>query len=403
MPLSSSTPRYAIGEALITTTLIQVLATAAALAFAPIAMTAARDIGVAPSAIGYQISLIYLAGAFGSAVAGRMIARVGAIGVEKIALLLFACGMLALAVAQVGVVILGSIVIGLGYGIQNPASAEILGAVSPAHRRNVIFSVKQAGVPLGAVLISLALPCMDEAIGWRAALTLLALAPLALTAGLHVLHPGNSQERPVKPLAHRSFLVEQKRVWTNHQWRSLAIICLAFSAAQLSLSVFAGLTLMETGHFTMIAAAAATGLMQLCGATGRIFWGWCSDRTGSGFGVLVIIGLIGTAAMLAMAGLAVMPTAVQIALICLLGFCLSGWNGVAIAEMTRNCDASDTGAIVGAILLYTFLGVIVGPSLFALAYGVFDLYRLVFACASAIMAVGMAAALQSVRRGRLVR
>lgn len=400
MALSLTVRRPAVAEALATTTLIQVLATGAALALAPIAPAVAHDIGVAPSAIGYQISLIYLAGAFGSAWAGGLIARLGAVRVEQIALLLFAMGMMALALANISAVITGSVLIGLGYGIQNPASAQILGAVSPPHRRNVIFSVKQAGVPLGAVLVSIALPHLDLMLGWRAGIGLLALLPLLLAAYLQMAHPHGDQTVRANRRPARSFLAEQRRVWKNRQWRSLALVCLTFSAVQLSLSAFAGLALLETGRFTMLAAAAAAGLMQLCGAVGRIFWGWCSDRSGTGFGILAVIGLIGTVAMVSVAGLSAMPMMVQVALMCVLGFCLSGWNGVAIAEMTRNCEPADAGPIVGAILLYTFIGVIVGPSLFAIAYAVLHIYGLVFACASLAMFTGAAAASLSFWRTR---
>src|SRR5262249_21042328 len=72
-----------------------------------------------------------------------------------------------------------SFLVGIGYGPSAPAGSDVLLRHSPAHRRSLIFSLKQAGVPLGGVLSGLTLPALYAAAGLPIAMVLVALIPLA--------------------------------------------------------------------------------------------------------------------------------------------------------------------------------------------------------------------------------
>jgi len=378
-------------EALATTLLIQLVATATALALTPIAPRAAVEFGVDAHLIGYQISLIYFSGMFASALAGTLILRHGPVRIEQVALACFALGLLGLATAKLWAAVGASLLIGVGYGLQNPASSQILNRISPPARRSMIFSIKQAGVPLGAVAASLGMPLLDELTGWRTGLMICVAAPMLLIVYLG-RHQAAEGHRPADSTSFfAGFVAEQRLVWDRSELRVLSLIGLLYSSAQLSLSAFAVLLLLEKG-WSLLAAAAASGLIQLFGAVGRVFWGVIADRLGSGFTVLALIGLLSGAIMLAIPWLGSVPVLVQLAMLGLLGLCLSGWNGVAMAEMTRYCPASDTGRVIGGALVYTFLGVMLGPSSFAALYGYLGNYGLTFAFASAVMLIGAGAA-----------
>src|SRR3984957_10283375 len=83
-------------------------------------------------------------------------------------LCLVACrlGIVLVASAQLPLVILAGIILGLGYGPVTPASSHILVRQSPAGRRALIFSIKQTGVPLGGVLAGGIVPVLILAVGW---------------------------------------------------------------------------------------------------------------------------------------------------------------------------------------------------------------------------------------------
>ncbi len=67
---------------------------------------------------------------------------------------------------------LGPVAIGAGYGAMTPASSHILGPRTNPGNTSLIMSIKQIGVPLGAVLAGAVMPLLALGYGWRMALTL---------------------------------------------------------------------------------------------------------------------------------------------------------------------------------------------------------------------------------------
>jgi MFS family permease len=124
--------------------------------------------------------------------------------------------------------------------------------------------------------------------------------------------------------------------------------------------------------------------------------------TRSGMAVLTVIGVICTGCMLALAYVAQMPGWVQIAVLCLLGSSISGWNGVAIAEMARHSPAGSAGRMVGAALVYTFIGVVLGPSVYVLIYEAVGDYGVAFAWVSVATAAGICVALRALAYERRI-
>jgi MFS family permease len=349
-------------------TLIQIVATASVLALTAIAPTVAADLGVGAFWIGYQISLIYASGMFSSAVAGTLVQRFGPVRVEQVALSCFFLGFVGIATANVVFIIIASLFIGVGYGLNNPASSEMLGRVTPQSKRNVIFSIKQAGVPLGGILASFAFPFLSRFIDWRYALLIGAAGPvlcMALMALTHSAEPAKSG--PVRSLG-RGFIEEQSIIWKNGRLRTLSGLGFAYSAMQLSLSAFAVVTLVHDGGWQLLAAGSLAAGMQFAGTLGRIFWGALADRIGGGFKTLALLGLLNGIGFAALFWVSDMPPILQMITFVAMGATSIGWNGVLLAEVAHNAPDGRIGAITGGVLVYTFIGVIVGPSSFASLY-----------------------------------
>lgn len=378
--------RKAIRSALATTTTIQVLSTATALVLTGIAPLVARDFGLDAHWVGYQISAIYTSGMFASACAGTLIDRYGPVRIEQLALACYAVALLMLVTANPWIAGAGSLVIGVGYGVQNPASAQILGRVTPPHRRSLIFSIKQAGVPVGGVIASLVYPALAPVIGWRLALALTAIPCAAMIAVLarhadEAHHHGRSTARLVANFRH-----EQRLVWGNVHLRVLALLGMLYSSLQLSISAFT-VSMLVDHHWSLFHAGLVAGAVQGCGAVGRISWGAIGDRIG-GFQVLALIGAIAMGCMITLWRLDALPVPLQIAVLCLFGFCMTGWNGVLLAECTRHCAPQDAGRVIGGALVYTFLGVMIGPAALATVYEACGDYGLTFLTVSWVAGLG---------------
>ena len=74
----------------------------------------------------------------------------------------------------------GAVGLGLCYGSVNPASTHILARVTPERFRPVYFSIKQAGMPMGAALAGLLLPLIVAAYDWRIAMIAIGLVAVVV-------------------------------------------------------------------------------------------------------------------------------------------------------------------------------------------------------------------------------
>ncbi|MBP2551077.1 MFS family permease [Neorhizobium galegae] len=388
-----------LAQTLAAATLIQIVATASVLALTAIAPTVATDLGIGAYWIGYQISLIYTAGMFSSAIAGTLVQRFGPIRIEQAALVCFVIGFAGIATASIPLIVLASLFIGIGYGLNNPAASEMLSRVTPHTKRNLVFSLKQSGVPLGGILASFAFPFLSRFIDWHLALMIGAFAPLLTMGLLSLTHAAE----PVTASASRSLLrgliEEQSAIWRHTRLRALSALGFAYSAMQLSVSAFAVVALVHDAGWSLLSAGTVAAAMQLAGAMGRIFWGVVADRIGGGFVTLSLLGLLGGLGYALLFWLSDLPTAVQVIVFVAMGAVTIGWNGVLLAEVAHNAPEGRVGAITGGVLVYTFIGVIVGPSSFAALYAITGHYGASFLIFSLFGFGGVIVAWQAHRSG----
>jgi predicted MFS family arabinose efflux permease len=93
--------------------------------------------------------------------------RLGGVRALQLSLLVGASSLLLYLVPSIALALLASACVGLSSGTANPAGSEVLQRFTPQAHRNLVFSIKQAGVPLGGIVGGLALPPLIEAMGWR--------------------------------------------------------------------------------------------------------------------------------------------------------------------------------------------------------------------------------------------
>ncbi|WP_075214276.1 MFS transporter [Mongoliimonas terrestris] len=392
--MSEAPPAAGLAGALAIATLVQVVATATALALTAITPLVAADLGIGAHTIGYQVSLIYTSGLVASALAGTFVLRHGPLAIEHLVIATFVVGFLGLAGGTIPSIILGSVAIGIGYGLNNPASSHILNAVTPRHQRNLVYSVKQAGVPVGAVVASLAFPPLAQAIGWRTAFLVAALVPLAVAGALFLRRSTIPFERDRTARFGGGAAEAQRLVWSRPALRTLAILGFLMSAVQLSLSAFTVTMLVHDAGWSLIAAGSVAAAMQVGGALGRVFWGVVADRTGAGFLVLALVGFISGVLGLAAVAIGSYPASVQVAILVVLGTTSIGWNGVLLAETARASPPGLVGPVTGGVLVYIFLGVVVGPASFSALTGVTGSFATAFGVMGALSLAGTAVALR---------
>lgn len=339
-----------------------------------LAPTLAPRIGWPVESVGYLSSMITGASIVALLLGIPLLRRFGSMRNLQVGLALGVLGALLSAVPAPAALVVGSLLIGLSIGPPSSAGMDVLQRFSPPRHRNLLFSVKQAGVPLGGVIAGLLLPWASQTLGIGmavaisaaiGALTLVAVQPLRerVDAGrdaklaLHwqmFLSPANLR----RPLA---VLVAMPAL--RHM--GLAGGCLG--AGQSAWFAFLVTYLVVELHWTLTAAGALFALMQLVSVLGRPLAGFISDRLGDGMRVLrwAVIGSGLTTLALAFCTPA-WPTWSVVGLAVLAGLTVASWNGVQFAEVARLAPRETLNETMTGATLLLLLAYVIGPALFSL-------------------------------------
>lgn len=258
--------------------------------------------------------------------------------------------------------------IGLGYGPSAPAGSDLLMKVVPRHRRATIFSIKQAGVPLGGLAAGLLLPLV-------AVLTGSVLAGLATASVLAILAAvvlgrfrGLDAEAPAAraPTPWRSLLVAPLRLFALVLGRpALAGMTAAGFALGIAQGILMGyypVILSDHAGWSIVSAGLAFAVLQGVGVPGRVLMGWVSDRMGAPVRALSLLCLVSGATMIALAAIGPNSGTVWvIALSALAGLTVVSWNGVFLSGLAEAAPEGRVGEITAAGTFVLFSGYVVAP------------------------------------------
>ena len=393
---SSDNPSIALSKftalpvVVIVSLVVQALASMSAILPSAIAPELAAAHGVPGSLIGIQVSCIYIGAMSTSLIGGTLVRRFGALRCFQLALLLSAIGGAMSAIPLLLVVGVGAFIVGLGYGLTNPPSSHMLMKVTTPKNRNLVFSIKQTGVPLGGVVAGLLGPWVALQFGWQIALISGALVSLALMVAISVFRRHWDADRDASATLLSNPLKDAGVFWKYKGLRWISLSAFTFSAMQVSLTTFTVTMLVSDLSFSLIEAGAVLAVMQAAGITGRVLWGWVADRSRSPSGVLAAITLITIIGALVLVLIdSNTPVLLVYLLLAVLGITAIGWNGVHLAEIARLAPSGLISGATGASMVITYGGVMFGPATMAVMYGFAGSYTLTFALFSVIPLAGL--------------
>ena len=318
----------------------------------------AADTGLPATFVGAWSAGVWAAALLGTLAAPRLLAQASAWRLAQACLLLCMAGIAAVATAHPLGLALGALLVGLGQGLEGPMASHLLAARVAPPKRALWFSVKQAGVQVGAVVASVLLPLLAMRWGWRAAAAVAAAMVLLMTVALAwpARHLGVPRAAvPASPWTGALAVLRQR---PTLRWLALAAAC--FGAVQVVLNgFFVTFAATERGA-SLTQAGAWLGAAQVGGLVGRLLWGWVAGRLGSILPLLLALGIT-MAACTAGLGLAG-PTWW---LLLLFGLSASGWNGIFLAEVAQRVPAAEAGTATAAVLVVMTLGLVGGPLLFS--------------------------------------
>ncbi|MFN4089582.1 MAG: MFS transporter [Alphaproteobacteria bacterium] len=367
--------------ALYGTLAVQTLCTMAAYSISVAAPEIAAELGIPGSTVGYYISMVYGFGMISAIASPGFIHRFGPIRINQYCLLTAMASLLVAAFGgTVALIAFSAFVIGTGYGATAPASSYILARRTPPQVVNLVFAIRQTGVPLGGVLAGVAVPPLLLAFGWQGAL-LIELLPMALLLVLlQLLRREYDRDRepgralfPGGPLRPLRLIVDVPAL------RLLSVVSFVYSGTQLCFGAFMVVYLTERVGFPLVAAGLGLAVYQVAAFAARIVLGWVADRWVAPRILLGAQGVI-MAVMAVVAGLfgAGWPLWAILGVCAVAGATASGFTGLAYAEYARIGGAARAAEVTSVGAFMMFLGVMVMPSLFSLIVGVTGSYAAAF-------------------------
>ena len=367
--------------------LVQAMTAMAVVTVPVLAPEIAAALAVDTAAVGAHQSIAYGGAAALTLVSGSLVLRHGGIRINQASVLLSAAGVGVVLAGSAPAAALGAVLAGMGYGLATPGASHVLARVTPAARRGLVFSIKQSAVPLGGLLAGIAFPPIAERFGWPWAIGLsCALAASAALAIQRLRAPLDTDRNP----AHRVRLGAPgdsvRLVLATPALRPIALVAFSYGAAQLSLFAFLVTCLVEQASVDLVTAGLLFAVMQGAGVAARVAWGWVNDRWLPARPLLAWIGVGIVASTAAAASFSDGWPLAGLAVVCAaLGLTTVGWNGVYLAEVARAMPSGKVGSATGGVLLFTFLGIVVGPSTFGAIVAASGSYAPAFLAVAALV------------------
>lgn len=275
--------------------------------------------------------------------------------------------------ASLPAMVAGAVLIGFGYATSTPASSQILVDHTPRPKWSTLFSLRQAGVPLGGVLAGGLGGWLIAGLGWRPAFAVMCMLCLCLAAPLLFAPSHYNLTRPLKPF--RFGLIFSP---TNLQqpFRALrlgpglvrlAVACTGFSVVQSACFSFFVIYLHAGLGYGLALAGTLFAALQAASVVGRIAFGLLADRIGSPRPVLMVLAACSSASSLLLAALG--PGHAPLLLFtaaALIGASVATWNGLYLAEVARLAPRDSVSEATAGTTFFVFLTYTVTPPVFAI-------------------------------------
>jgi MFS family permease len=372
--------------ALSTTLLMQTVASYLTQSLPVLAPLITASAGLAPQAIGNLAALVALGTMLFLLLGGPLLLRLGPVRTLQLGAAVAALGMLVAAQGSAPALVVASLLLGIGYGPSPPAGSRILAATAPPGHRTLIFSVKQAGAPLGGAMAGLVTAPVAAWLGWPAAILVAVAVALGSAALIQPVQATLDAERDRAQRIGLAVLA-QRKTWLgpvlamglHKALPPLTLLALSLAVVQGCLFAFTVTWLTLEQGLGLVQAGTAFACMQAAGVFARILLGWLADRTGTPTRNLLVQAFAASSAAAAFAALpADAPLLLTYALAALAGFVAASWNGIYMAEVARLVRPTEVAQATAGSALFTFVGYLAGPAAFALLVSASGSWRLAF-------------------------
>ncbi|WP_435157236.1 MFS transporter [Haladaptatus sp. DFWS20] len=278
-------------------------------------------------------------------------------------------GLLALAVAAVGVSLAPSYglllgaggILGVAYSTAMPASNRAIVASSPDGRQGLAMGLKQVGVTAGSGAASLVITGVATVVAWQVGFWVVGALAAGYVLVFVALYDGSRGSGKFS-------LPNLSQLRTNRAYKRLVVAGLFVGASIFSMLGYTVLYVQDAVGASAAAGGIVLAVTQVAGSVGRIGAGNLADRLGGAKGsATVALGQILLAVVLFVV-LAVGDWSLPVAIVLFVGLGLSihGSTGVFYSCLSELVDADDIGGATAGGQTAINTGGLVAPPLFGL-------------------------------------
>lgn len=311
------------------------------------------DFGISRGTLGWVVSANVVVAAAFSPFAGTLTDRMG--GRRSLA---FVFGMSAVSFAILGTapivafMFVGSAVAALAQAAGNPSTNKLIGEYLPRGERGVVTGIKQSGVQAGITIAGLTLPTVAIAMGWRAAMLVVAVVPLVAGLLTVVVVPGDRRSGDRRTSGNAALP-------PSIRWLALYGAIFGFAGA---VSFYVPLFAEESLGLDPRLGGLAVAVAGAVAFVARIGWARFAEQRHSFRGPLATMAMLGVAAAASMLASMIVPVLLWVGAV-MTGMGTSAWNSVGMLAVIE--DAGDaTGRASGIVLLGFLAGLGIGPPVY---------------------------------------
>ena len=295
--------------------------------------------------------------------------------------------------ANLPLMVIGAVLLGFGYSTSTPAGSQILADQTPKANWSMLFSLRQAGVPMGGVISGGLGGFLIAQFGWRPAFALIGLLYLTLALVLLFVPRAYNTTRPLKAFRLSAIFSPSN---LQRPFRALglapglirlALACAGFATVQSAFFSFYVIYLHAGLGYGLALSGTLFAVLQAASVLGRIVLGFVADRLGSPRPVLMGLSVCsaGSAVLVALLG----PghgTLFLVGISALAGASVATWNGLYLAEAASLAPPDSVSEAVAGTTFFVFLTYTVTPPIFGGLINAFG-YEAAFVTAAAGAAI----------------
>ena len=377
MDLSRYSPRRIIAVATVAMLVQQAFSYVCQMVMPILADRIAEDLGISPAWLGLYLFIQNVTAIVAAIGCGGFILRYGPVRVSQIALLLMGSSLLVVASGQLWLYALGAVLLGAA-SVSTPASSHILARVTPLRIAPLVFSIKQTGVPVGALIGGLLVPFLLGLVLHLPALGLtIELGPYGaafvtclIVFGVAIsLQPVrghfDADRQPDTRIAFGDLPATLRTVLAIRPLRDLAFAAFAFGGLQ---SLFAGffiLYLIDGLGYSETEAGSSFAIASVAAVAARVLWGALGGGPVSPRHIMAGIGLVSGLSALGVAAFDTGWSFWEITAVAIV-FNMSAlsWHGILLAETARLAPPGKVGGVTGGVLSFTSIAMMIYPAVY---------------------------------------